>query len=118
MDQAGGKRRVRRARPVIFPIARGWVKLEPMNLSAVMMMMMPFLLGMGGVAAWRASKRTEERERERAAAWRDDSLDEWRRERERIAEEERARRAAEVTETRAGSTEERDEKKQHQRIGG
>lgn len=89
-----------------------------MNLSAVMMMMMPFLLGMGGVAAWRASKRTEERERERAAAWRDDSLDEWRRERERIAEEERARRAAEVTETRAGSTEERDQKKQHQRIGG
>lgn len=87
------------------------------NLSAVLAMMMPFLLGMGGVAAWRASKRSEERERERAAAWRDDSLDEWRRERERIAEEERARRAA-AAETRTGGTEERDEKKQHQRIGG
>lgn len=87
------------------------------NLSAVLAMMMPFLLGMGGVAAWRASKRSDERERERAAAWRDDSLDEWRRERERIAEEERARRAA-AAETRTGSTEERDEKKQHQRIGG
>jgi flagellar motility protein MotE (MotC chaperone) len=88
------------------------------NLSAVLAMMMPFLLGMGGVAAWRASKRSEERERERAAAWRDDSLDEWRRERERIAEEERARRATEESQTHAGSTREGDEKKQHQRIGG
>lgn len=88
------------------------------NLQIILAIMMPFLLGMGGVAAWRASKRSDQQERERAAAWRDDSLDEWRRERERIAEEERARREAEVTETRAGSTEERDEKKQHQRIGG
>lgn len=89
-----------------------------MDLSAILMMMLPFLLGIGGVAAWRASKRSDEQERERAAAWRDDSLDDWRKERERIAEEERARRAAEEGELQAGATREGDEKKQHQRIGG
>ncbi|MCO5201168.1 MAG: hypothetical protein M9925_05650 [Chloroflexi bacterium] len=89
-----------------------------MDLSAIMMMMMPFLLGMGGVAAWRASRRSDDQDRERSAAWRDDSLDDWRKERERIAEEERARRATAETETHAGSTREGDEKKQHQRIGG
>ncbi|MBE0611047.1 MAG: hypothetical protein IH609_16820 [Dehalococcoidia bacterium] len=90
-----------------------------MDLSTIMMMMLPFLLGMGGVAAWRASKRGDEQDRERAAAWRDDSLDDWRKERERMAEEERANRATgEEAETHAGSTREGDEKKQHQRIGG
>lgn len=83
-------------------------------LSAILI---PFLLGIGGTAAFLASRRREEQDRERAAAWRDTSLDDWRRERERIAEEERALRAA-TGETRTGSTEERDEKKQHQRIGG
>jgi hypothetical protein len=89
-----------------------------MDLSTIIMMMLPFLLGMGGVAAWRASRRSDEHDRERAAAWRDDSLDDWRKERERMAEEERARRATAETETRTGSTREGDEKKQHQRIGG
>ena len=84
-------------------------------LSAVLI---PFLLGIGGTAAFLASRRREEQDRDRAAAWRDDSLDDWRKEREAMAEEERARRTAEVAETHAGSTEERDEKKQHQRIGG
>lgn len=88
------------------------------NLQVIVTLMMPFLLGIGGVAAWRASKRTEEQDRERAAAWRDDSLDDWRKERERIAEEERARRATSEMETHAGSTREGDDKKQHQRIGG
>lgn len=89
------------------------------NLQIIVAIMMPFLLGMGGVAAWRASRRSDEQERERAAAWRDDSLDDWRKEREAMAEEERARRAAgEEAQTHAGSTREGDEKKQHQRIGG
>jgi hypothetical protein len=87
------------------------------DLQVIVAVMMPFLLGIGGVAAWRASKRTEEQDRERAAAWRDDSLDDWRKERETMAEEERARRAAEA-QTHTGSTREGDEKKQHQRIGG
>ncbi len=112
------KRAVRRARPVIYRMSRRCATLEPMDLSAIMMMMMPFLLGMGGVAAWRASRRSDDQDRERSAAWRDDSLDDWRKERERIAEEERARRATAETETHAGSTREGDEKKQHQRIGG
>jgi hypothetical protein len=89
-----------------------------MDLSTVVTMMFPFLLGIGGVAAWRASRRSDEESRERAAAWRDDSLDDWRKERERMAEEERARRATEESQTHAGSTREGDEKKQHQRIGG
>lgn len=113
-----GKPVVRRARTVIYRISCRWVTLERMDLSALLMMMLPFLLGIGGVAAWRASKRTEEQDRERAAAWRDDSLDDWRKERERMAEEERARRATAETETHTGSTREGDEKKQHQRIGG
>jgi len=83
-------------------------------LSAVLI---PFLLGIGGTAAFLASRRREEQDRDRAAAWRDDSLDDWRKEREAMAEEERGRRTAEG-ETHAGSTQERDEKKQHQRIGG
>ncbi len=84
-----------------------------------MTIMLPFLLGMGGVAAWRASRRSDAQEKERATAWRDDSLDDWRKERERMAEEERARRATEEeSQTHAGSTREGDEKKQHQRIGG
>jgi len=89
------------------------------NLQIIVAIMLPFLLGMGGVAAWRASRRSDEQERERAAAWRDDSLDDWRKERERMAEEERAHRASgEEAQTHAGSTREGDEKKQHQRIGG
>lgn len=99
-------------------MGRRWATLVGMDLSAILMMMLPFLLGIGGVAAWRASRRSEEQERERAAAWRDDSLDDWRKERERIAEEERTRRAAEEGEMHAGATREGDEKKQHQRIGG
>lgn len=83
-------------------------------LSAILI---PFLLGIGGTAAFLASRRREEQDRDRAAAWRDDSLDDWRKERAAMAEEERARRTAEG-ETHAGSTQERDEKKQHQRIGG
>lgn len=83
-------------------------------LSAILI---PFLLGIGGTVAFLATRRREEQDREHAAAWRDTSLDDWRRERERIAAEERALRAA-TSETQSGSTQERDEKKQHQRIGG
>lgn len=77
---------------------------------------LPLLLAVGGVAAWQVSKRDRTRE-DTASKWRDDSLDDWRKERDAAAEERRVQRA-EGPEEVTGRAEEQQSEKRHQRIGG
>lgn len=76
----------------------------------------PLLLAVGGIAAWRMSKRERSLD-ETGPKWRDDSLDDWRKERDAAAEERRTMRADEPEEL-TGRGEEQAETKRHQRIGG
>ncbi|MEX1103809.1 MAG: hypothetical protein WED87_06150 [Dehalococcoidia bacterium] len=77
------------------------------------------LLPVGGIAggwmAWRRQKQADVVEA--APRWRDDSLDDWRKQRDEDIEVERASRAARA-ELEPGSTEEREEARRQQRIGG
>jgi hypothetical protein len=83
----------------------------------------PAVMAIGGVLAWRATRKqhaTAERETE-SPTWRDTSLDDWRRERDEQAEQERLRRESGIS--RDGFTEgqakEADTQKQtHTRMGG
>jgi len=76
----------------------------------------PVLMFVGGIAAWRMSKRqVVEAEK---PGWRDDSLDEWRKERDAAAEAERAARPLEKTHLSTGSEEQQETTKKHQRLGG
>jgi hypothetical protein len=77
----------------------------------------PILMFVGGIAAWRMSKKQVE-DAEKPPAWRDDSLDDWRRERDAQAEAARATRPAELRELSTGSEQEQETTKKHQRIGG
>jgi hypothetical protein len=73
---------------------------------------------LAGILAWRLSLRETART-EAKPVWRDQSLDEWRRERELEAEREReARREQAEGELTAGSTRDESETKKQQRIGG
>jgi len=74
----------------------------------------PLVMFAGGIAAWRLSKKdtvTPEK-----SGWRDDSLDEWRMERDSEAERRRLTRASEGLTT--GSEEQQEVKKHQQRLGG
>lgn len=79
----------------------------------------PIILAVGGLLAWRASRAQQEREA-RPSTWRDDSLDEWRRERDAEIEAERVRRVEQArhdgptTESREGQ----EGQKTHTRLGG
>jgi hypothetical protein len=84
--------------------------------NVLVTMAFPVLLTVGGIAAWRVSKRDRDRS-EAPAAWRDDSLDDWRRERDANAEAHRTERATNPEET-TGRGDEQAETKKHQRIGG
>ncbi len=75
---------------------------------------LPLLMFAGGIAAWRRST-AKDRDTE-AAAWRDDSLDEWRRNREEEQEQERVARAEAPASTTVRA--EGEETTRHQRIGG
>lgn len=55
---------------------------------------LPLVFGIGGIIAWRARRAQAERE-DQPATWRDDSLDDWRRERDEQLAAERERRARE-----------------------
>lgn len=78
----------------------------------------PLLMAIGGVMAWRISKR-ESAPNAETANWRDDSLDDWRKERDATIEEERVARLTETSSrTHEGSGGEETEKKRIQRIGG
>jgi hypothetical protein len=78
------------------------------------------LLPVGGVlgawAAWRRQKRSDATAIDQAR-WRDDSLDQWRRQRDEQAETDREARAAR-SDLEPASTEEREEARRQHRIGG
>ncbi|GIW14455.1 MAG: hypothetical protein KatS3mg063_0308 [Tepidiforma sp.] len=59
--------------------------VNPALISAIAM---PLFMAAGGLAVWLSRGRDDDTR----PAWRDDSLDDWYRERERQAEEERRRR--------------------------
>lgn len=88
-----------------------------MNLfQAVGAIGLPIAMVLGAIAAWRASKKDDAAAAEKPA-WRDDSLDEWRRDRARQADEEREARHL-GSELHTGRPEEETAEKKHQRIGG
>ena len=76
----------------------------------------PILLFVGGIAAWRMSKK--QAEKPETPLWRDDSLDTWRKERDAQAEQARAIRPNEPTHLSTGGEEQQETKKHHQRLGG
>jgi hypothetical protein len=84
---------------------------------------LPAVMAIGGILAWRATRRqhvSEEREMT-SPAWRDTSLDDWRRERDQQAELERQQREAGVGREGLSEGQEREadtQKKTHTRLGG
>ena len=79
---------------------------------------MPILMVVGVIAAWKMPKR-EGRRREGEPDWRDTSLDDWRKERDEQQREEReARHASGEPAIRDGAERESSEPARHQRIGG
>ena len=81
-------------------------------------LLMPILMVVGTIAAWKMPKR-EGRRRDSDAEWRDTSLDDWRKERDAAADAEReARQSAAPSGVHPSSERNVDEKKRHQRIGG
>jgi hypothetical protein len=76
----------------------------------------PLLMVFGGIAAWRMSKKDSTKPD--ATTWRDDSLDDWRKDRDQQAEQARATRPAEQQHLATGSEEQQETKKHHQRLGG
>lgn len=79
--------------------------------------MLPVAMAFGAIAAWRMSKR-EPHQQDGTPAWRDDSLDDWRKQRDEEAETIRQQRASEPGQLSGAAAEEQAEKKRHQRIGG
>lgn len=80
----------------------------------------PLALFVSGLVAWRLARRSSDPQSDRPA-WRDDSLADWYRERERLAEEERRRRHEALARQRrtegSGTDEEREARREH-RNGG
>lgn len=87
-----------------------------MNGAELLQLAVPIVLAVGGIAAWRVTRKDRERA-DAPPAWRDDSLDDWRKERDARAEEHRSERAVAPPET-TGRGDEQSEQKRHQRIGG
>ena len=77
-------------------------------------------MAIGGIAAWRMSKKENSTSAStETSTWRDDSLDDWRRQRAAAADEHRIAREQETRESHAGAgNEEQVETVRHQRIGG
>jgi hypothetical protein len=87
-----------------------------MDVSIVSALGLPLLMGVGGVAAWRMTKKQDQVSMEKPA-WRDDSLDQWRKDRDTEAETQRiARVQSDLHE--GAAAEEKAETVRHQRIGG
>lgn len=86
------------------------------GITGLWQLAFPLVLAIGGIAAWQMSKRDRTRQ-DNGAKWRDDSLDDWRKERDAAAEERRSTRA-ESPEEVTGRGEEQAQEKRHQRIGG
>ena len=78
----------------------------------------PLLIVGGAIAAWRMAKADHAPGAEKPE-WKDDSLEDWRKERDAAAAAERAARdSAPRAEADEGATEEKEQTKRHQRIGG
>jgi len=86
------------------------------GIAALLGLALPLVMAGGAIAAWRMTRKEAKRDEE-PALWRDDSLDDWRRERDAAAETERiARSQAGANPT--GEAKEETATKKHQRIGG
>jgi hypothetical protein len=82
---------------------------------------LPVLLFVGGIAAWRMSRKEGSFEPPEQPLWRDDSLDDWRKERDEQAEQERLQRLQAGTgeRLRTGKEEQQESQRQtHTRLGG
>lgn len=96
----------------------GWCTVEyvdPITLLAAIAF--PMLLFIGGLAAWQMTRHRQTAE-EQQTTWRDDSLDDWMREREAQAERERAERLKHRVQYDPEAPEQQEEAIHHQRIGG
>lgn len=76
---------------------------------------MPVAMVVSGIAAWRMAKKSNIAPE--TPTWRDDSLDDWRKERDEQIELERAQRPKEAR-LKTGQEEQTETTKKHQRIGG
>lgn len=63
-----------------------------MNVMPLVQLGMPLALGIGGLLAWRATRDQQRNVEDPRNTWVDHSLDDWRAERDRAAEEERTSR--------------------------
>ena len=90
------------------------------GLDLVVAVGLPLAMLIGGLAAWRMSKRSDVEEAERRTAWRDDSLDDWRKERDALVEQERIERekSPPARDLSDGRADEQEQAKKQQRIGG
>jgi hypothetical protein len=78
---------------------------------------MPVAMAVSGVAVWRAGKKGSTTTKPDGPGWRDDSLDDWRKERDARAEAERKQRPNTPT-LRTGAEEQAETTTKHQRLGG
>jgi hypothetical protein len=87
-------------------------------VTIAMSVVLPLAMIAGFIAVWRMPKHEGHAPGE-GPKWRDESLDEWRTERDAAAEEERlARVQSDAAALKEGSPREDGETKRHQRIGG
>lgn len=77
---------------------------------------LPVMMAIGAIMAWRMSKK--ENVQDEKPAWRDDSLDDWRKQRDAEAEAVRGERTSQSPDLSGAAAEEKAETKRHQRIGG
>lgn len=87
-----------------------------MPFAILLRLGMPLALAISGIVVWRMSKRENDPHHQKPQ-WRDDSLDDWRRERDANVEAERAQRASDP-ELYAGAEREQESTERQQRIGG
>ena len=87
------------------------------GLSILLKLGMPIAMAFGAVMAWRMSRKEDDVTDVEKPRWTDDSLDEWRRERDAQAEADRVARA-EAAGNRTGEPREETETHRQQRIGG
>lgn len=86
-----------------------------MNFQILFALGMPVAMLVSGIAAWRMAKK--DNTKPETPVWRDDSLDDWRKERDAQLEIERAARPKEAR-LKSGQEEQTETTKKHQRIGG
>lgn len=86
-----------------------------MNFQILFALGMPVAMVISGIAVWRSTRK--DNTKPESPVWRDDSLDDWRKERDAQIEIERAQRPKESL-LKTGSEEQQETQKRHQRLGG